>query len=129
MRKIEDYLHLYLGCDVYDSWNEKTGKLVEIKNTGKGVGVLHQTVWYMKADEIKLLLRPLSDMTDDELQECGNMVYDFSDEPELNNHRWQDFEVLLAPEQFHWLLNKHFDLFGLIESGLAIPKASLKATT
>jgi hypothetical protein len=30
-----------------------------------------------------------------------------------------------SPETFLWLLSKHFDLFGLIEAGLAIDKTKL----
>ncbi len=54
--------------------------------------------------------------------ECGNMIYDFSSDPELNKWKPEDFEIGLAPEQFKWLLNNHFDIFNLIESGLAIDK-------
>lgn len=77
-------------------------------------------------DECVLVLRPLSDMTEDELQECGNMIYDFSNDPELNNFKWKDFEIGLAPEQFVYLLSKGFDLFGLIPSGLAIDNTKNK---
>lgn len=126
-KELKDYLHLYLGCPfiygegpkIWDGWSgfEKTDTYYytdEEQNHIKLGG------HHFQVAKIKPILRPLSDMTDEELQECGNMVYDFSDDPELNNHKWQDFEIGLAPEQFHWLLSKHFDLFGLIEAGLAI---------
>lgn len=76
---------------------------------------------------VKPILRPLSDMTEGELQECGNLVYDFSDDQsglDLNNHKLEDF-LLTTSEQFHWLLKKGFDLFGLIPAGLAIDKTSI----
>src|ERR1051326_5653783 len=114
-KKIENFMHLYLGCNIYYtdtnevsaiSWTHLLDKFTVDKrcepyNPG-----------------FKLLLRPLSDMSPEELQECGNMVYDFSDDADLNNHKWKNFETLLDPLQFVWLLERGFDLFGLIESGL-----------
>lgn len=78
---------------------------------------------------LKPILRKLSDMTEKELQECGNLVVDFSDDESglgLNEHKWQDFTLLLCAEQFHWLIQRGFDLFGLIEAGLAIDKTKLE---
>lgn len=128
-KDIKDYLHLYLGCKVLlPDGSKDILDYVEIDQ---------DIFWYSKGtdhddkpvspciEDIKLILRPLSDMTEEELQECGNMIYDFSDDPELNNHQWKDFEIGSAPEQFHWLLSKHFDLFGLIDAGLAIDKTTL----
>jgi hypothetical protein len=115
----QKYLHLYVGCDcrMEDSDGHIYG--TETFTPTLFCALMNKHPIYKK---VHLDLRPLSDMTYQELQECGNMVYDFSDDPELNNHKWQDFEIGLAPEQFHWLLSKHFDLFGLIEAGLAIDK-------
>lgn len=123
-KEIKDYLHLYLGCEC-EITQPTVHKFADgFEYTYSGVVKLSaeilwafQTVLY----RLKPILRPLSDMTEEELQECGNMIYDFSDDPELNNHKWQDFEIC-AVEQFYWLLKKHFDLFGLIESGLAVDK-------
>jgi hypothetical protein len=112
---IKDYLHLYLPVKfiwVKDAVPFKKGE----------IGTLEAKDLQYWNEFKKPILRPLSDMTEEELQECGNLVYDFSDDPELNNHKWQDFQTLLTSEQFHWLLKKHFDLFGLIEAGLAIDK-------
>lgn len=130
-KKIEDYLHLYLGCEVeciqdmpdYYGWTKGMRATLD-RDIFWDMG---ETVYYNGSivgkwcKFFKPLLRPLSDMTHDELQECGNMVYDFSDEPELNNHKWQDFDFITA-EQFQWLLKRHFDLFGLIDAGLALDK-------
>lgn len=118
--KIQDYLHLYFGCPCifrYGPTGEwKDGFIKE---------VALQRVRHGAPYEVKPILRPLRHMTDEELQTCGNMVYDFSDDPELNNHKWRDFEIGLAAEQFHWLLSKHFDLFGLIAAGLAIDATTI----
>lgn len=129
-KKIQDYLHLYLGCEcrmTKSSYHAVHELHLSVKTsftlTAK---LLHYFIAPTTMAVIKPLLRPLSDMTEEELQECGNLVYDFSDDQsglDLNNHRWEDF-YLTTSEQFHWLLSRHFDLFGLIESGLAIDKTT-----
>lgn len=124
MKQLKDYLHLYLGCelakkDLPDSFKEGARKANVLDGETRD--------YFLKSGNSGWLpiLRPLSSMTEEELQECGNMIYDFSDDPELNNHKWQDFEIS-APEQFHYLLSKHFDLFNLIPEGLAIDATTLK---
>lgn len=150
-KQLKDYLHFYLMAEVLLQVKRKNdkeyhiGRMCEItrkSNHGDWVQVWFDDVitvtsntwntssanshwFFFGEDEIKPLLRPLSDMTGKELQECGNMVYDFTDEPDLNNHKWQDFQTLLACDQFVWLLSKQFDVFMLIEAGLAIDKTKV----
>jgi len=113
MKEIKDYLHLYLGCEV----------LCDKATSGSIIlnGHLIDSALTVGAT-ITPLLRPLSSMTEEEMQECGNMEYNFSNDPELNTWDYKAFETLLSPEQFAWLLKRRFDLFNLIESGLAIDK-------
>lgn len=135
-KSIKDYLHLYLGCGcavtgVSENDNET------FKLTGISYDDTQKTWWayfentefgYAKVEDVWLHLRPLPSMTEEELQECGNLVYDFSDDDsgmDLNNHR-PDVFLLTTSEQFHWLIQRHFDVFGLIESNLAIDKSTLK---
>ena len=105
-------------------------------------------------DDIKLVLRPLESMTDEEAQECLMTV--FLVPP---HNAWMDVEALqqflqrniaftigvgeeeqgeipmnmfeLTPQTMfnltQFLLSKHFDLFGLIEQGLAISKSEVSA--
>lgn len=49
------------------------------------------------------------------IEVSGNVWYD----SDLQNYKFNQHEVTL------WLLSKHFDLFGLIDSGLAIDKTKL----
>lgn len=118
MKKIEDYLHLYIGCDT------NRGMLIGL--TGSKAFVWRGETRIYGESAIVLFLRPLSDMTEEEMQECGNMIYDFSDDPELNTWEWQYFQIGLAPEQLYYLLKKGFDLFNLIPEGLAIDKTKIK---
>ena len=80
------------------------------------------TTRYVLPHEIKLILRPLSSMTEDELKECDIdlgqiLLAQFPKDGGLK---------FFSPNQFIWLLNKSFDLFGLIESGLALDATKIE---
>lgn len=113
-KKISDYLHLYLGCDImilcYKDYSGGTYKL-----TGKIFANIIDN-YNPKEDLIKPILRPLSDMTEEEREELNDI--------ELGESSWPTVARALAP-CFAWMLSKGFDLFGLIESGLAIDKTTL----
>lgn len=64
-------------------------------------------------DEIKLILRPLESMTEEE----DTDYYELTET--LNVPRLQE---RFTRNQFLWLIQKGFDIFGLIESGYAIKK-------
>jgi hypothetical protein len=79
-------------------------------------------------DELKFtpILRPLSDITEDELMAIGVKPKREWHEPTLQeSKKWivdnQYLEIYSAKE-VAYLLSKHFDLFGLIDAGLAIDK-------
>lgn len=79
MKKIEDYLHLYLGCDCYsyceEGGEETIGKLNEI-GVNK-VGLVDDNCQYeFKPWEVKLILRPLLDMTNEEADYFGWLCMD-----------------------------------------------------
>lgn len=128
---LKDYAPYYLGCEVMITGTGNTGRLTTISilgNMQQRFSVLIGATSIERSfnfETDKLVLRPLSTMTDEELQKCGNMNYDFSDDPELNNHKWEYFTLLLSVEQFHYLLLRHFDLFGLVDAGLATDKTKL----
>lgn len=171
-KNIKDYLHLYLGCEVNIEkyYKQYHGILKGCKHNGFCVqtdGDRAET-WHNEEVPLQLLLRPLSDMTEEEMiaylqilfsdvddkidadefdlemfyNDGGSMVdgdievganiscrcyegqiairncgstFLFDDSGELTR-------VINIPEGIRLLLSKHFDLFGLIESGLAIDK-------
>lgn len=119
-KEIKDYLHLYLGCECLANVPN-----IEVKQwliiDGDFIGYKGKNYF----TNIQPILRKLSDMTEEEMNECGNLIYDFSDDEELNRWKWSDFDFGCA-EQFHYLLSKHFDLFNLIPEGLAIDKTTFK---
>lgn len=124
-KDIKDYLHLYLGCECMTE-DGRRGRFSGFDVVEKNYSIVMITVrfsddpldhdWTVlndneECDRIKLILRPLSDMTEDE--------------------KTEEYKIGLDPgieEQFRWLLSKGFDLFGLIEAGLAIDKTTLKQT-
>lgn len=91
------------------------------------------------ASDFTPFLRPLSDMSGKEVIEAFHLAYadakyQFEEFQKVDNNEfgWRarnqnGMECFLpantfTPDVFHYLLSKHFDLFGLIESGLAIDK-------
>lgn len=117
MKKLKNYLHLYLGCEVQCVKGEQS--LLREYNISQGqvfrLGSNRIFAVLMLIDYFKLILRPLSSMTEEESLELEKypMAYD-------TMQRWW------SSEQFVWLLSKGFDLFGLIEAGLAIDKTLMK---
>ena len=120
--KILDYAHLYIGCEVEVDQTAYNGS----KHiwTLVGVEIKPDCVFYIVLRDgnyqsfhntpIKFILRPLSDMTDDE-----RSVY-----LELNTTR--ENKEQCEANYTVYLLSKSFDLFSLIQSGEAIDKTTLK---
>lgn len=108
MKDIKDYLHFYLGCEAV------TVKSKPEIITGHIIDLVNGNFYHAKP-----ILRPLSDMTEEEafdleavggsteVFELTSIVYSF------DSHRML------------WALKKGFDLFGLIESNLAIDSTKL----
>lgn len=128
-KKIQDYLHLYLGADGIAS-GDLPAKLVGIT---QGYG--HDTFYPIVKREgmrqytdtpngFKPLLRPLSSMTEEEMDQVVELggLYRRGDTVEQFTATWKAF----GADVFVWLLSHHFDLFGLIDAGLAIDKTSIK---
>lgn len=170
-KKIEDYLHLYLGCDAEFLYKQHFVESAENGNKvidpdfvrehfeEKKIQKLDKVNFFLwNPAYIKPILRPLSDMTEDEFREVIALKFgvEESDSREVFNQMifkiQRTREVKQAakfgtsipynafnkdgkhymsgtfsqnsinPDQFIFLLSKSFDLFGLIESGLAIDK-------
>lgn len=137
-KELKDYLHLYLGCNVIISESYHNGiiaLLVGINHTyGVVECVLESPEWYeyhtyksFNDFQVKPILRPLSDITGDELIQYGKIEFpDMKGRFDLKGLREVVMHAYYEPETFKWLLSKNFDLFGLIEAGLAIDKTTLK---
>lgn len=150
-KDIKDYLHLYMGCDALFYNNgfsyEPTKDILQNIYLDEppiihSVAIGHRTVTANYFRYIKLALRPLSDMTEKEARK----LYSFRKTPsyrfdgfEANNHsvlifykngngnRGSESFNKFYPEQMKYLLDipQYFDLFGLIDAGLAIDKTKI----
>lgn len=124
---IKDYLHLYLGCELF----EVGGGIGKLYNIGTFAGFITQVftdcssneAYWTNINNVKPILRPLSDMTDHEKYEYSAMV-EWIEQDDIKT--WNNSFMRYSAELTKWLLSKHFDLFGLIEAGLAIDKTTLK---
>jgi len=79
-------------------------------------------------DDIKPILRPFSDMTDEERIELSEIYGLFGVEhmlTALKRGAKYVVDIHVSFEGVRYLLSKHFDVFGLIESGKAINATTL----
>lgn len=132
-KNIKDYLHLYLGhkCkisneDDHDGWKEEITP-----------GVLLRQIDDDEYKFIQPILRPLSELTKEELREwaiiCGSdfndkeldKAYEGFEKQGLNMFVSKEGEGALFFLLTKFLLSKGIDIFGLIDSGLAINKTTL----
>lgn len=200
-KNIKDYLHLYLGCDVQVRKKDRnkewlTGRIAEVtrkSNHGDWIQVFFDEVYtviyenwnesssnahtyFIGYDEIKPILRPLSDMTEEEARHFAWLCMDSKhhleedtriskDEIDTELHHNDggnlldgDVEIYIevtcrcfegwvsimkdgrmgvgeqdqpsiemnpvddVAEKIQYLLKQGFDLFGLIQYGLAVDK-------
>ena len=135
MKELKDYLPYYLGCEVQYLMNgkgilseisldSKYGVLVSVKLNGSNKH--RQTV----LSNIKLILRPLSSLSNDEAANIGILPKkEWHEQTQEEQIKWlvnNKDNAIYSPKDFLYLLSNSFDLFGLIEAGLAIYKTTLK---
>ena len=119
--------HLYFGQPVKVYFEDDYGKFTIERKGTLSWSQEHDDCYYVLYEtdqnddfegcdfDWKLILRPLSDMTEEEKNEYLLIGTDSSTRFEHNARRTQ------------YLLSKGFDLFGLIDAGLAIDKTKLDA--
>jgi hypothetical protein len=116
---MKDYLHFYIGqyVDVlrkYPSGDSQVLKLILDAYTYMNI-----VDGSFKDSEVKLVLRPLSDMKADEFKEWERLLCEHE-----GNSLTSCYKTDAA--QTAYLLEKGFDVFGLKEKGLAIYKTDVK---
>lgn len=131
VKDLKPFLSLYIGTYVrittkearfdavlagvyFDRWHSSSKRHELTVQVAFGDDVYH----FYKLDQMQLLLRPLSDMTEEEAREyfsvCSLKPGDYIG----SGPDW----IPISARSTHWLISKGFDLFGLIEAGLAIDK-------
>lgn len=137
-KKLSEYLPYYLGCRCKYKHQEKKGLI----NIHEGVGMwrliaIHYTegkvnleakgcIEVVSMKDVTPILSKLEDITEEDIKAVG-----FEAHQMLRNEQGdrvipaKEKGFVWAAKQTHYLLSKHYDLFGLIESGLAIDKKTL----
>lgn len=140
-KKLADYLPLYLGCEVL--YGKEVWVLTGINGNYWYVERRNSSLHEVGIQDIKPILRSLSDMTEEESiwvagltftdnvskkkkAEYGRAIigYHFLEEAYSGEllRMAMEFSSNDSFELTRYLLSKGFDLFGLIEAGLAIDK-------
>lgn len=142
--KPEDYIHLYIGCPVAicEPNIEPVPATLEGFDAYSGQVISERSTWPI--EQIKLLLRPLPTMTREEATELvfNHPFYGkhFTVDHEYyrgaihfkvvyngQSRKWcKEISPTDTPESMRLLLKKGFDIFGLIEAGLALKQATPK---
>lgn len=146
--KLKDYLHYYMGCKVITADDNEQANLVGVSDDNAHL-VHDGTGSYGTCDisGVKPILRRLEDMTEEDLKEMitklslidlSNCEFEFEQfwvnairkgvvvdclSIEMNGQiDMMHYTHATNPqaEAFHYLLSKGFDLFGLIDAGLAV---------
>lgn len=95
----------------------ENGILLEVTDKLSVMGVKYTTVHY-----IKPILRPLSDMTDAEVIIAHDMRLEWRDKDGVS---FLHNDMMRDSRQTTWLIRQGFDVFGWIDSGLAIDKTKI----
>lgn len=143
-KKIEDYLHLHLGCEiVFEKSNYYFVHNFGIHNGDVNIltaSLLHCIKFHSEGLIYKIRLRPLSDMTEEEAIELAQIqkynipedegvreelisIYSDDGELRLGTHY---LPISMYKDGLLWLLKHGFDLFGQIDLGIAIDKTKIQ---
>lgn len=120
-KKVQNYIHFYIGQPCVNSWFEKTHsmydpgwRLIGIDANAARPYKLESEDDFTWSQEVMPLLRPLSDMTEEERKGIEQFVIYHRDDEE-------NFAYSMG-RMTAWLLSHGFDLFGLIAAGVALDK-------
>lgn len=118
-RNINDYLHLHMGAPAHV---EIDGQVHSASYITRSLlfDQLEQKKEYGRDMTITPMLRPLADITQEELDQLKINKTNKLLKSDINFNTWHCF----TPDNMVQLL-KQFDLFGLIKAGLAIDKTTM----
>ncbi len=129
MKHIKDFIQLYIGCEVTVCAEKENGGKINLglyypevwtkegNLEPNGIDVFYpdtKKVYAMNFNQVQLILRPMSDMTESERLNCLRMFDEQHD-------TW-----IGGAKRTQFLLQQRFDLFGLIEAELAIDATKTK---
>lgn len=144
-KKLQDYIHFYIGQPCVNSWFAETHDMYDNGWILAGVDKISTKPYKLEnsddfswSQEVKPLLRPLSAVTDEEAQEAAEILggaSHISKEGQIRQFKElieRIYNMQTNIPGMRWirltvfLLSRGFDLFDLIESGLALDKIKRK---
>lgn len=117
-RQLKDYIHLYFGGLCKIVWTEEGSELTGLEDALYRIdGTIIDNSNFIESGE--LILRPLSSITEDERFEVFKLLFgdDAYSAIRLGFALKTDS---LGADAVRYLISKHFDIFELIDSGIAI---------
>lgn len=141
--ELKDIISFYIGCECIYDWGREPN--VELK--GKITPKIIESIYYNDGEVrwVKPLLRPLSDMTEEEAIEVTKpiVIYGYTEGRSYETYRNSFGQIVVSwgishleryvpqseqhytTEQFIYLIKQGFDIFGLIESNQAVDKTKI----
>jgi hypothetical protein len=121
-KNIKNYIHLYpkVPIAICEPGIEPVGHYLEGYDWNLEQAIAERVKYPI--EWIKLILRPLSSITDDERMDWELIGLSC---PNADKYK----TAIMEAEATLFLLSKHFDVFGLIDAGLALDATTLKQTT
>lgn len=123
-------LAMYLGCDcqyIDEDFNELILPLLAVNMSGYAWFVDPEFDEAIEIKNVKPILRNLSSMTEEETIASELGCYDYRGVIVYYDPMFPHSEQF-SPDQFAYLLSKSFDVFNLIEDGVAIDRDSINET-
>ena len=120
------YLSMALPCGVIINTPNGDGYLNSINQTifgneyGINIKPTRRDYFNDEENNFKPFLRPMSRMTDEEKKEFDNFCVIDEFAWKGNSEIGYKNQAIIMSNAINWLLNNHFDIFGLIHKGLAI---------
>lgn len=113
---------MYLGCEAKTIY----GKMILIKIDVNRECLLEDkqtlVIQMFFLSDIKLILRSLEDITEEDIKKLCSFNSKIRLSCLYDKGVREDNMEYMTPKDFKYLLEKHYDLFGLIASGCAIRK-------
>ncbi len=146
--KFKDVAHFYLGCKLLPNGGSIDTFTMEVIGLNRSVGEWNGNS-HVLLSEVKPILRPLSSMSDEDAigfcklsewesygQHPHERLYGVYKNPfgkkvvswgiTTNEKRVPEDVSALTHKEFYFLISKHYDVFGLIDSGEAIDGSALE---
>lgn len=123
MKQLGDYINFYHNAQFLDLKAEPDDNIIKLDSITSYSTAYDKNGNDIPFSELKPILRPLSDMTEDEKKEMMQQKHKY-DTGNAMSHAVTDHAYRVK-----WAIEKDFDLFGLIDAGIAIDKSSMTITS